>query len=277
MPKTTGERSIAITRPVGKGKETSEFVRKLGWTPFIVHAVELRPIERARIIEDFSRVISSGPIDWVVFMSPVGVDAFFDVLQSYSSILPNALGKLRLMAVGPKTGMMLERRGVRDVAVPETYSSSGVLDHLTKVGRNGGRVVLVRSSSADEHLAKSLSSKGLAVETITIYQSMVPANTESLSSFLSGLEGGQFQAVLFTSAVSASNVFRLAEGRVSKPRLVELLRSCLVGAIGPVTAETLRKLGINPMVPGRYLIEDAIRELVRGYEKSLLADAEAFS
>jgi uroporphyrinogen-III synthase len=44
------------------------------------------------------------------------------------------------------------------------------------------------------------------------------------------------------------------------------MRSPLVGAIGPATAERLRELGIDPTVPGRYLIEDAIGELVKKAE-----------
>jgi len=54
------------------------------------------------------------------------------------------------------------------------------------------------------------------------------------------------------------------------------MRSPLVGAIGPATAERLRELGVDPSVPGRYLIEDAIDELVRKYEERSV-EARAFS
>jgi len=57
MSRVSGEKSIAITRPVGQGEETSRFVRKLGWTPFIVHAVELRPLEQSSILKEFSRIV----------------------------------------------------------------------------------------------------------------------------------------------------------------------------------------------------------------------------
>src|SRR5205807_7532607 len=96
-------KTIAVTRPVGQGEETSKFVRKLGWTPFIVHPVELKPLEQSSILKEFSRIVREGPVDWLVFMSPTGVDAFFDMLKSHSSVLPSALGGMRFMAVGPKT------------------------------------------------------------------------------------------------------------------------------------------------------------------------------
>jgi len=242
-------------------------VRKLGWIPFIVHTVELRPLERSSILSEFSRIVGEGPVDWLVFMSPTGVDAFFDMLKSHSSVLPSASGQIRIMAVGPKTSGALRPHGVQDVVVPEKYSSAGIANHLSKLEMKGQRVVLVRSSAADDRLAGSLTSKGAVVETITIYQSLVPANRGSVLDFLAGLEKGQFQAVLFTSAASTSNLFRIAEREIPVSKLLQLLRSPVVGASGPVTAERLRELGVDPTVPGRYLIEDAIGELVKKAEE----------
>src|SRR3989442_7498177 len=263
MSSLSTKKSIAITRPVGHGEETSRFVRKLGWTPFIVHAVELRPLEQSSILGEFSRIVGEGPVDWLVFMSQTGVDAFFDMLKSHSSVLPSALGQIRIIAVGPKTSGALRRQGVQDVVVPDKYSSAGIENHLSRPEMKGQRVVLVRSSAADERLAGALTSRGATVETITIYQSLVPANRESVLDFLARLEKGQFQAVLFTSAASASNLFSIAEREISVSKLIQLLSSPLVGAIGPVTAGRLRELGVDPIVPGRYLIEDAIGDLVK--------------
>jgi uroporphyrinogen-III synthase len=220
-------------------------------------------LEQSSILNEFSRIIGEGPVDWLVFMSPTGVDAFFDMLKSHSSVLPSASGQIRIMAVGPKTSGALRRHGVQNVVVPEKYSSAGIANHLSKLEMKGQRVVLVRSSAADERLAGSLTSRGATVETITIYQSLVPTNRESVMDFLAKLEKGQFQAVLFTSAASASNLFRMAERKIPASQLIDLMRSPLVGAIGPATAERLRELGVDPSVPGRYLIEDAIGELVK--------------
>jgi uroporphyrinogen-III synthase len=160
------------------------------------------------------------------------------------------------------------------VVVPEKYSSAGVANHLSKFEMKGQRVVLVRSSAADNRLATSLTSKGAAVETITIYQSVAPENRKSVLDFLARLEKGQFQAILFTSAASASNLFSIAEHEIPKSQLINLMRSPLVGAIGPATADRLRELGIDPTVPGRYLIEDAIGELVKKTEEHSIKNPE---
>ena len=247
-------------------------MRKLGWTAFIIHAVELKPLEQSSVLKEFSRIIGEGPVDWLVFMSPTGVDAFFDMLKSHSSVLPSALGQIRIIAVGPKTSGALRRQGVQDVVVPGKYSSAGIANHLSKLEMKGQRVVLVRSSAADERLAGSLTSRGATVETITTYQSLVPANRESVLDFLARLEKRQFQAVLFTSAASASNLFSIAEREIPVSKFIQLLRSLVVGAIGPATAERLGELGIDPNTPGKYLIEDAISELVKKAEETLIGE-----
>jgi len=275
--RTLAKNSIAITRPVGQGEETSMFVRKLGWNPFIVHAVELKPLARSSILKEFSRVIGEGPIDLLVFMSSTGVDAFFDMLRLHSNGLPGVAGQPRVIAVGPMTSEALVRHGVQGAVVPERYSSGGILDYFSKFELKGRRVVLIRSSAADDRLSVSLTSRGAFVETITVYRSTVPGNVESVLGFLAGLEKGQFQAVLFTSAASASNLFSIAERENPRSHLIRLINSTLVGAIGPATGERLRELGLDPTMPGRYLIEDAIQELVRKAEERPIDTPRAFS
>jgi uroporphyrinogen-III synthase len=267
--RTPAKKFIAITRPVGHGEETAMFVRKLGWNPFIVHAVELKPLARSSILKEFSRVISEGPIDWLVFMSSTGVDAFLDALNPHSNSLPGGAGRPRVIAVGPMTSEALIRHGVQSAVVPEKYSSSGILDYLSKFEVKRHRVVLIRSSAADDHLSVSLTSRGAFVETITVYRSTIPANVESVLDFLAGLEKGQFQAVLFTSAASASNLFSVAERENHRSHLIRLMSSTLVGAIGPATAERLRELGLDPSVPEKYLVENAIDELVKKAERAI--------
>jgi len=128
---------------------------------------------------------------------------------------------------------------------------------------------LIRSSAADDHLSMSLTSRGALAETITIYRSIIPANVESVLGFLDGLEKGQFQAVLFTSAASASNLFSIAERENPRSHLIRLMSSTLVGAIGPATGERLRELGLDPSVPEKYLVENAIDELVKKAERTI--------
>src|SRR5215831_9410791 len=110
MP-SLGNKSIAITRPVGQGAETSRFVRQLGWTPYIIHTVEVRPIAQSSILNEFTRITADDRADWIVFMSPRGADMFFAALKTHSDT-SSISEEVQMLAVGPNTGAALKRNGV---------------------------------------------------------------------------------------------------------------------------------------------------------------------
>ncbi len=250
---------------MGKGRETAEFIRGLGWDPMIVHTVQLRPREQSELFSDLRDILATGGLDWFVFMSPEGVRTLFQVFRTHGNLLPSILGQCRFLAVGPRTREALREEGVGEVEVPESYSSEGVAAFLAASSRSGRRVLLSRSSEADDTLSRNLASKGFKSLTIHVYSSSLPEDCASVREFVAGLRQKQVGGVLFTSSRSASNLFEMTESEATEDELVGLLRSCLVGAIGPTTAGKLRELGIEPDVrPTHYLINDGVR---------LLADA----
>src|SRR6266496_5122493 len=110
-------KTIAITRPVGKGGDTAELVRNLGWTPFIFHTVELKPLDDQKIMTQIQSSLTQGQIDWIVFMSSTGVKLLFDVLATHPS-LPRFPHETRFLAVGPRTRDNLLRHGITQASVP---------------------------------------------------------------------------------------------------------------------------------------------------------------
>ena len=255
---------------MGEGEETTRLVRRLGWSPLIVHSVELRSRERSEIFADLSRILSDAPVDWLVLMSSRGVSLLFDVLRSYGNLLPSVLGQVQLLAVGPKTRDALVRNGVRDVQIPDRFTSLGVADFLSGKKLRGKRVVLARSSGADNWLAQRLENEGANVDTLQLYDSIIPSDMSTLTRFVKELEKGAVTGVLFTSSISASNLFGILGSEISRSELVRLLRPVLVGAIGPVTAQKLLRLGVEPrVIPRMFLIEEALREMISTYETTV--------
>jgi uroporphyrinogen-III synthase len=253
-------RTIAVTRPVGKGGDTAEFVRSLGWTPFIFHTVDLKPVERREITNRLQYCLSQGPIAWIVFMSSSGVRLLFDIIGS-DSRLQKALETTRFLAVGPKTRDSLVHYGISQVFLPERYSSTGIDEFFSRTVSKNLHVVLIRSASADDSLANSLTSRGIVVRTINAYDSVMPKDLQSAHNFLDELLRGRFAAVLFTSAVSVSNLFEIAKTKLDESQVVELLNGVHVGAIGPAAAKELESRGIGFVMPDEYLIENALLKL----------------
>ena len=251
---------------MGKGEDTVEYVKSLGWIPFIFHTVELKPLSDQKIKDQLDSSLKD-PVDWIVFMSSSGVDLVFEKLSSHPK-LRDSSHRPRLLAVGPKTRKALISHGANQVEVPDRYSSAGVGEFFSHSDPTNPRIVLVRSSSADDSLAQMLESRGALVTTMNVYESALPRDLESTFLFLEGLSQARFSAVLFTSAISVSNFFGIARLKFEESKVMNLLKRVRVGAIGPVTARELRKWGFDPIVPDTYLVQTAVRKLVD------LADAQ---
>jgi uroporphyrinogen III methyltransferase/synthase len=255
--------TVAVTRPVGQGEDTIKFVKEIGWNPLIVHTVELRPRKESEIFTDLSRVLAGGPVDSLVLMSPNGAHLLFNILKSHGNLLPSVLGDFQMLAVGPRTKEALAKLGIRGVHVPDKFSSMGIAHFLSNQGLVGKRVLLARSSSADNSLARALVKNGALVETVNLYDSVIPSDATSFKRFIDEIRSGNIQAILFTSSLSASNLFSMSKDYIGLVELSPLLRRIRIGAIGPVTARRLSELGIPPNVmPDTFIIDDALKELL---------------
>lgn len=270
-------RTLAVTRPYGEGRETAQLVQSLGWKPFIFHTVELKPLPQGEIVARLEKTLAEEAPEHVVFMSQTGVRVLFEAASTRPGVYER-LKNRSLIAVGPRTRKALIEHGVQNALVPREYSTRGILTLLAAASTRRQRILLTRSSEATDDLEKALVAQGASVETLVLYQSVMPADTTSISSFLHSLEKSEFHAVLFTSAVSASNLFNIAEKIVSRKRLVKLLARTIVGAIGPVTSAKLRELGVRTdVVPSKYVIREAVQEIIKRHSstapESLLSNA----
>ena len=265
-------KTLAVTRPVGQGSDTASLIRKRGWSPLIFHTIELEPRPASLIIHELKEIASGGIPDWFVFMSPRGAALFFKTLQSMTGPASGILERSRILAVGSNTKESLRQLGARNVETPNDYSSEGVAQFLSRTTVRGKRVVLTRSSEANDILEKRLIVEGALTTTLRLYDSALPADHRSTSRFLSELRSGTITATLFTSALSASNLFKMAGPDFEEPELRRLLGNCLVGAIGPTTLDRLRALGLREAsMPKRFLIEDAVSSLIDAAEKNASA------
>ena len=57
---------------------------------------------------------------------------------------------------------------------------------------------------------------------------------------------GEFQAALFTTAVQIEHLARVAKELGMEAAMLDGLRKCLIGSIGPTTSEALEEFGVHP-------------------------------
>lgn len=237
---------IAITRPREKSQDTLSLVEARGWEALIVPTVEIKPRENA--LEG----IDLGDFDWLVLTSSFGAEL---VLQRCK----DGVKKVKIACIGPRTAKELEKHGVKAAFIPGKFEAAALAEELLKKGAEGKKILVARASSGRELLVETLRKKARVTE-VPLYDTVMVRDTKGIQDFIRSLDSDKLDAVIFTSSQAAKNLLS-AIGEERIPRL----NSLVVCAIGPITAETLRRRGIEvDIMPPEYTVEACLRELEKG-------------
>ena len=100
----------------------------------------------------------------------------------------------------------------------------------------GDKILLARAKVAREVLPESLRKIGAIVDVVTAYETV--ADCENKDELIEALESGEASIVTFTSSSTVTNLLEVLGDKK------ELLNKAALAAIGPVTADTLKKLSL---------------------------------
>jgi uroporphyrinogen III methyltransferase/synthase len=262
-------KTIAVTRPSGQAEEEAEIIRQNGGTPAFIPTIEIKPPSNLAPIQQFIEELSQRSGDYVVFMSVNGVTHLRTAAQTLNRLtaLEEGLKKAVVVAVGPRTAQELEANQIRVDLIPARFTSEGVLEALSQCNVEGRRVYVPRTSAASPLLGEALEKRGALVREVYVYESSLPVGGEAVEAFFADLSEGKIDAIVFGSSLCAANFFTMLEQRAPKEKVVALINGVAVVAIGPVTAKTLRALGVRvDVVPERHLFGEAIAALVRHWQ-----------
>jgi uroporphyrinogen-III synthase len=260
-------KTIAVTRPCGQAEEAAEAIRKRGGKPYFIPTIEVKGPSDLAPIGKFIDELEKGRIDYIVFMSANGVRYLLSAAESLgkSEKLRVGLEKATVIAVGPRTAQELQASHIRVNLVPSKYTSEGVIETLQHHGVRGRLIRIPRTAAATHALAEKLADMGGLVEEVYVYESSVPVDDEVKTEFFRDLTAGRIDAVVFGSSMCVKNLFHMLTKQASEEKLRDLLnQKVTVVAIGPVTAETLRKMGVRvDVMPEAHLFEEALAALAR--------------
>jgi len=253
-------RRILVTRAREQAGALSEKIEALGGEPLefpviaIAEPEDYGPLDRA--------IMKLNTFNWVVFTSVNGVTAFFKRLRRYRKDI-RELYSAKLCAIGPKTREALENYGLIVEYVPGNYRSEGIAEGLrSRIGK-GDRVLLPRADIARKVLPEVLTRMGAHVTEVTAYR--VKQGAGDGAAVREMLRQGEINMITFTSSSTARNFIKMLD----TPDLIDLLDSVAVACIGPVTADTARKLGIKvDVVAGEYTTEGLVRAILEYYGRT---------
>jgi uroporphyrinogen-III synthase len=262
---------VAITRPREQAGELAEIVAARGGTPRVEPTVEIRPVRSLAPVKEFAEKVIAGRVDYVLFMSRNTVGHLLEALSrlGMAEEVVEALGRVKVVAIGSGTRMGLEGRGVGAGLVPKDYSSEGVADLFRTMGVHGKSIAVLRARNSSPYLKRELVKMFAHVLQVPVYESTPPSDEAGLTRLINELLGSAIDVITFTSSATARNLFRIAE----EHNLSDKLRACLeekvvVAAIGPVTRRALEKLGVKAhVVPSEYTVAamiDALEGYLRG-------------
>lgn len=227
---------VLVTRPRHQLEPFRTQLSELGADVVHIPTIEIRPLPAGAAIERAIELLPETAL--VIFTSANAVEVFFDRLFEAGRDA-RALHSSRVCAIGSETAHSLEGRGVRADLVAAEYTAEGLGAALQDLELEGARVLVPRARVARDALPAHLAERGAEVEVLPVYETACP---NGATAALRGLfEQGGASVVTFTSSSTVSNFVRAFEEGEAPGRGDGTRVACL----GPVTAETARRLGLR--------------------------------
>lgn len=240
-------RRVVVTRAREQASELADRLRDLGAAVVEVPAIAIAgPADGGAALAEAATAVSAGRYRWVVVTSPNGARRFLACLRDARD-----LGGVRVAAMGPGTAAALLAGGIRADLVPDRFVGEALLEVFPDPPPGGGRALLARAAVARDLVPEGLRRRGWDVDVVEAYRTVAGRPTTAQ---LEAVE--RSDAVTFTSSSTVERFLDvLGDGRVPP----------LVACIGPITAATARRHGLDvDVVADEHTIAGLVTALVAG-------------
>ena len=250
---------IAITRSKEDSEEFTRLISNAKAKAILLPTIEL--VSKGEgMVDEFLDAVKTDDPDYSVFMSSKAVKLLFDTAKKISKYekLQLAVANTTVIAVGPKTKTALESEGIRVSHVPERFSSVGVGEVFTFLNADGKKVIVPRSGASTPFLAQLLKKIGLKVKEVYLYDVKSSSSLSYWNEFKELFSQNKVDGIIFTSASSVRAFFDIMLSDVDEKTLKNNLEKTTTVAIGPFTADELKKFGIKPFTADVHTVQGAV-------------------
>ena len=233
-----------MTRARHQAEEFHRHLAELGAWVIDIPTIEVRPLRVDAPVRDAISRLDDTHL--VVFASANAVEIFFDMLFELRRDA-RSLRNSRLCAIGPETARALEAHGLRPELVSGEYTAEGLAETLGNWDLTNARILVPRARQNRDSLPAILAKRGAVVEILPVYELACPAGAVPSLHKLFAKE--PVDVVTFTSSATVVNF----AGAFASDELATLLETTKVACMGPVTADTARRLGMRvDIIAGEY-------------------------
>jgi uroporphyrinogen III methyltransferase/synthase len=223
---------IVVTRTRAQAGELSARLHSLGADVLELPTIRIEPPTDLRAFAEL--VQDAHAYDWIVFTSPNGVNAFFELFYKLYDDA-REIGGAKIAAIGAATAERLKHFHLHVDLQPEEFVAEGLVREFRKMGGiENLRILLARAEKARDVLPKELAALGGIVDEGLAYRT-VPETRDDNGARRRLLEEGA-DLITFTSSSTVENY--LALGLPWPDRMK-------VASIGPVTSRTAREHGLK--------------------------------
>jgi len=243
---------IVVTRTRSQAGALSEQLRALGADVIELPTIRIEPPSDLRAFAEL--VQDAHAYDWIVFTSPNGVTAFFDLFYKLYDDA-REIGGARIAAIGPATAQRIKDFHLKVDLQPEEFVAESIVREFRKQGGvENLRILLARAEKARDLLPRELSALGAIVDEGFAYRT-VPETRDDIGARRRLLEEGA-DLITFTSSSTVENFLALG-----LPWPVGMQ----VASIGPVTSATARDHSLKVAIEARCHDIPGLVEAVRKF------------
>src|SRR6202045_2387917 len=245
---------IVVTRTRKQAGALTSQLRELGADVFELPTIRIEPPTDLR---EFAELVQDAHgYDWIVFTSPNGVDAFFEIFYKLYDDA-REIGAAKIAAIGPATAQRVRDFHLHVDLQPEEFVAEAVVKEFEKEGGvENLRILLARAEQARDVLPRELSKLGAIVDEAFAYRT-VPETRDVTGARRRLLEEGA-DLITFTSSSTVENFLALG---------LPWPKGMRIASIGPITSKTAADHGLKIDIEARGHDIDglvqAIRELLQ--------------
>jgi uroporphyrinogen III methyltransferase/synthase len=245
-------RRIVVTRTRQQAGALSARLRSLGADVTELPTIKIAPPEN--LMEFGELVRDSFQYDWVVFTSPNGVTAFFDLFfKLYDDA--RALGNARIAAIGPGTAKRVKDFHLAVDLQPEEAVAERLVEAFQQhESVENLKFLLVRAANARDVLPKRLTQMGAIVDEAIAYRT-VP-ETDDITGAKKRFTDEGADLITFTSSSTVENFVAM---KLPWPQGIK------TASIGPITSATMQQAGLKIDVEATQHDIDGLVDAIVGF------------
>ena len=251
---------LAILRTKDKKEESLQLAQEMGFEVIFASPLELAEVDSAKFWQ-FVDDLESGKVDQVILINPTAVKFMLQLLNKKVRA-EGAVRKLNqkgIIAIGPITADAAKREWIKVTAIPEKFTSDGLVQHLSAMVHPNDRVWVLRSDQGVEVITKGLKQLGAIIEEVAVYSLERTEPDRALLDIWYQTLDGRIDAYAFTSPLSAETFVHGGEERYGMRPFGIALNGHVIAAIGEPTRKTLQDMGFEvDVMPERATFKDLL-------------------